>query len=89
MLGHYVVKLHVHCTMRDGDARSSGSKTSAHSVHRLLNVFVVKFDPCPLVLLKRSFFYGKFAWYCKFDSVASIVVKEKHWQPATSILSLC
>ena len=56
MLGHYVVKLHVHCTMRDGDARSSGSKTSAHSVHRLLNVFVVKFDPCPLVLLKRSFF---------------------------------
>ena len=56
MLGHYVVKLHIHCTMRDGDARSSGSKTSAHSVHRLLNVFVVKFDPCPLVLLKRSFF---------------------------------
>ena len=57
MLGHYVVKLHVHCSMRDGDARSSGSKTSAHSVHRLLNVFVVKFDPCPLVLLKRSFFF--------------------------------
>ena len=36
MLGQYVVKLHVHCTMRDGDARPSGSKTSAHSVHRLL-----------------------------------------------------
>ena len=57
MLGHYVVKLHVHCTMRDGDARSSGSKTSAHSVHRPLNIFVVKFDPCPLVLLERSFFF--------------------------------
>ena len=60
MLGHYVVKLHVHRTMRDGDARSSRSKTSAHSVHRLLNFFVVKFDPCRLVLLKRSFFFWQF-----------------------------
>ena len=41
MLCRYVVKLHVHCSIHDGYARSTGSKTSAHAVLRGKNKLLV------------------------------------------------
>ena len=89
MLCYYVVKLHVHCSMRDGDARLSRSKTSAHSILRLPKVFSGQIRPTSVGATEKKVFWGKFAWYCKFDSAVSILEEEKHWQPATSMLSLC
>ena len=89
MLCDNVMKLHVHRSMRDGDARSSGSKTSAHCLLRLPNVFSAQIRPMSVGATEKKVFSGKFAWYCKFDSAVSIFGEEKHWQPATSMLSLC
>ena len=69
MISHYVVSLHVHCSIHDGYARASGSNSIAHSVLRekgkLLvlvitssqTFLVVKLDPFPYVLLKKGFLW--------------------------------
>ena len=89
MLCHYVVKLHVDCSMQDGDARSYGSKTGAHSVLRLPNVFSGRIPPMSVGATENKVFSGNSAWGCNFDSAVSIFEEEKNWQLATSMPSLC
>ena len=89
MLCDYVVKLHVHCSVQDGDTKSSGSKTGAHSVLRLPNVFSGQIPPMSVGATENKVFSGSSAWCCESDSAVSIFEEEKHWQLNTSMLSLC